>query len=125
MELVLSFVLFFSSSPPLLEVEDSLDRGATALYTLSLQEGTEYWLVLEAGEESDFDVIVAGREMNLEQFMNLPYREDFEYARTFACSEGSEPGAESFTLSAGYTGVYYVVVHDVAQRGGSYRLRVQ
>mgnify|MGYP000925291863 CR=1 FL=1 len=125
MEVLLSFVLFFSSSSPLLDVEESLDRGATALYTLSLQEGTEYWVVLEAGGGADFDVIVAGREMNLEQFMNLPYREDFEYARGFACSEGTEPGNESFTLSAGYTGIYYLVVHDIGQQGGSYRLRIR
>lgn len=128
MEFLLVFLLFFSSSPPLLDVEDSIERGGTALYTVSLQEGTEYWLVLDVrGEnpEADFDVIVAGREMNLEQFMNLPYREDFEYARSHQCASGSEQGAESFTLSAGYTGVYYIVVHDVGNRGGAYRLKLQ
>ncbi len=125
---VLVLFLFFSSSPPLLDVEDSLDRGATALYTVSLQEGTEYWIMLEAGSgssETDFDVIVAGREMNLEQFMNLPYREDFEYARSHACATGCEQGGESFTLSAQYTGVYYIVVHDAGQTGGTFRLKLQ
>ncbi len=128
MEFFLALFLFFSSSPPLLEVEDSLERGATALYTVSLQEGTEYWLVLEVMSEdveANFDVIVAGREMNLEQFMQLPYREDFEYARTHICASGTEPGGESFTLSALYTGVYYIVVHDSGQRGGSFRLKLQ
>lgn len=128
MEFALVFLIFFSSSPPLLDVEDSLDRGATALYTVSLQEGTQYWLVLEVHDEDsgvDFDLIVADREMNLEQFMNLPYREDFEYAHSHARAVGSEPGGESVTLSADYTGVYYIVVHDVGQRGGQYRLRLQ
>jgi hypothetical protein len=128
MDFLLVFLVFFSSSPPLLDVEDSLDRGATAIYSVSLQEGTEYWLVLEVrGTDSgaDFDVIVAGREMNLEHFMNLPYREDFEYAHGHACAAGTEPGNESLTLSADYTGVYYIVVHDVGQRGGSYRLKLQ
>ncbi len=128
MEFLLVFLLFFSSSPPLLDVEDSLERGGTALYTVSLQEGTEYWIVLEirgSSPEADFDVIVAGREMNLEQFMNLPYREDFELARTHRCASGEEQGSESFTLSADYTGVYYIVVHDVSNRGGNYRLKLQ
>lgn len=128
MNCILLFLLFFSSSPPLLEVEDSLERGATALYTVSLQEGTEYWITLDtAGGEpgTDFDVIVAGREMNLEQFMNLPYREDFEYARVHSCAAGNEQGDESFTLSALYTGVYYIVVHDTGQTGGTFRLKLQ
>lgn len=128
MKFILLFLLFFSSSPPLLEVEDSLDRGATALYTVSLQEGTEYWIMLEAengGSETDFDVIVAGREMNLEQFMNLPYREDFEYARSHSCAAGCEAGDESLTVSAQYTGVYYIVVHDAGQTGGTFRLKLQ
>jgi len=84
--------------------------------------------MLEAGSgssETDFDVIVAGREMNLEQFMNLPYREDFEYARSHACATGCEQGGESFTLSAQYTGVYYIVVHDAGQTGGTFRLKLQ
>ena len=114
-----------SESSPLLSTEDVLDRGATCLYTVSLVEGMSYWVVLDPLEEgSDFDVVVASHDMDLEQFMNLPYYEDYLLARDHAIAEGVERGGESFTLNAPYTGSAHVVVHDIGETGGSYSLRI-
>lgn len=110
---------------PMLEADDSLDRGATAVYTISLVEDLEYWLILELPDDrSDFDVVVASKEMDFDEFMNLPYYEDFLYAREFVMAEGIVEGAESFTLRAPYTGPFYIVIHDVGGTGGNYHLKV-
>lgn len=110
---------------PMLEADDNLDRGATAVYTISLVEELEYWLILELPDDrSDFDVVVASKEMDFDEFMNLPYYEDFLYAREFVTAEGIVEGAESFTLRAPYTGPFYIVIHDVGGTGGNYHLKV-
>ncbi len=114
-----------TESSPLLSTRDALDRGATCLYTVSLVEGMSYWVVLEPLEEAtDFDVVVASHEMDLDSFMGLPYYEDYLLAREYAIAEGIERGGESFTLSAPYTGTAHVVVHDIGETGGSYSLRI-
>jgi hypothetical protein len=115
----------FAATSPLLEADDSLDRGATAVYTISLVEELEYWMILELPDSrSDFDVVVASKEMDFDEFMNLPYYEDFLYAREFVMAEGIVEGPESFTLYAPYTGPFYIVIHDVGGTGGDYSLKV-
>jgi hypothetical protein len=113
------------ATTPLLEAEDSLDRGATAVYTISLVEELEYWVILELPDGgSDFDVVVASKDMDFDEFMNMPYYEDFIYARQFVIGEGIVEGPESFTLLAPYTGPFYIVIHDVGGTGGEYHLKV-
>lgn len=110
---------------PLLETEDHLDRGATVVYTVSLVEGIDYWVVLTCVEPaSDFDIVIASRDMDFDRFMALPYFEDFVYATEFALAAGSRQGSEDLTVSAPYTGVAYVVIHDTGETGGAYRLRI-
>jgi hypothetical protein len=114
-----------TATTPLLEADDSLDRGATAVYTISLAEELEYWVILELPDPgSDFDVVVASKEMDFDEFMNLPYYEDFLYAREYVVAEGIVEGPESFTLHAPYTGPFYIVIHDVGGTGGDYHLKV-
>jgi hypothetical protein len=123
--LIVVAALASTTSDPLLSTEDALDRGATCVYTVSLVEGMSYWVVLEpADEATDLDVVVASREMDMDRFMNLPYYEDYLLAREHAIAEGVEPGGESFTLEAPYTGSAHVVVHDIGETGGGYSLRI-
>ncbi len=120
----LSILLLLSSSP-LLESEDFLDRGTTAIYTISLVEGVDYWVLLNTDNpDADFDIVVASKEMDFDQFMMMPYYEDYIYAREFILAEGVNIGNESFTLSSTYTGPAYIVVHDIGETGGSYTLTV-
>jgi hypothetical protein len=118
-------LLILTGTTPLLETEDSLDRGTTVVYTVSMVEGIDYWVVLECIEPtSDFDIVVASREMDFDRFMSLPYFEDFLYAGDFALAAGSRQGSEDMTVSAPYTGVAYVIIHDTGETGGSYQLRI-
>lgn len=113
------------STEPLLSSTDVLDRGATTVYTLTVMEGTDYWIVLDCPPPpADFDVVVASREMDFDEFMSLPYYEDYIYAREFSISEGGSEGSESFTLTAPYTGPAFIVIHDIGETGGSYDLKV-
>ena len=113
------------ATSPLLEAEDDLDRGATAVYAITLVEELEYWLILEFPDaRTDFDVVVASKEMDFDEFMNLPYYEDFLYAAEHAVAEGVVEGPESFTLRAPYTGPFYIVIHDIGGSGGAYHLKV-
>ncbi len=113
-------------SDPILQAQDDLSRGATAVYTITVMDDTSYWIILECDDpRADMDVVVASRDMDFEEFMSLPYYEDFQYAREFSLAEGMEDGAsESFTLTAPYTGPAYIVVYDIGETGGSYELKV-
>jgi len=114
-----------AASDPLLSVDDTLARGATAVYTITICEGIDYWVLLgSASAQSNFDVVVASRDMDFDQFMSLPYYEDYQYARGFAIAEGAEPAGESFTVTAPYTGPAYIVIHDTGSSGGEYELKV-
>jgi hypothetical protein len=113
------------TTTPLLSSSDDLDRGATAVYTLTIVQGTDYWIVLDCpAPPADFDVCVASREMDFDSFMNMPYYDDFLYAGGFALASGSAEGGESFSLTAPYTGPAYVVIHDIGETGGEYELKV-
>ena len=61
---VLFLVLLTSLSTPLplLDAEDSIARGATAMYTISLEEGLEYWVLLNFDEGMDLDIPVAEKK---------------------------------------------------------------
>ena len=119
---VLATVL--ATPAPLLEAEDFIARGATAMYTVTLEEGLEYWVLLTFEEGMDLDVLVASDEMNYEQFIQIPYFEDYMYAREFVISEGATEGEEDFVLTAPYTGTAYLIIHDIGETGGEYNLRL-
>ncbi|NLP06203.1 hypothetical protein GX411_09670 [Candidatus Fermentibacteria bacterium] len=121
--LALSLVM---QSDPLLYADDDLSRGATAVYTITVIHDTSYWIILECENPgADMNVVVASRDMDFDEFMSLPYYEDYQYARGFSLAEGLEDGpSESFTLTAPYTGPAYIVVHDIGETGGSYELKV-
>jgi len=127
MNTALIFLLISVSTPdPLLEAEDSIDRGATAMYAISLEEGCEYWVLLEfdQSQNMDLDLVVASEEMDYQQFLQMPYFEDYMYARGFALGEGATNGPEDFVLTSPYTGTAYVIVHDIGETGGNFHLRV-
>ncbi|OPL18609.1 MAG: hypothetical protein AVO35_04565 [Candidatus Aegiribacteria sp. MLS_C] len=122
---IFSFLMALTATPPpLLEAEDVLARGATAMYTITLEEGLDYWVLLSCAEGMDLDVIVASDEMEYDRFIQLPYFEDYVYAREFAISEGATDGGEDFVITAPYTGTAYIIVHDIGETGGEYDLRV-
>jgi len=120
--LILTTVI--STPPPLLEAEDTIARGATAMYTLTLEEGLDYWVLLNFEEGMDLDIIIASNEMDYDQFIQMPYFEDYMYARDFAIAEGSTEGTEDFVLTAPYTGTAYIVINDIGETGGEYNLRI-
>ena len=120
--LILAFSL--STPPPLLEAEDTIARGATAMYTISLEEGLDYWILLIFEDRMDLDIIIASDEMNYDEFIQLPYFEDFLYARAFAIAEGATEGTEDLVLTAPYTGTAYIIIHDIGETGGEYHLRL-
>jgi len=113
-----------STPPPLLEAEDTIARGATAMYTISLEEGLEYWVLLNFEARMDLDIIIASDEMNYDEFIQLPYFEDYMYARGFAIAEGATDGTEDLVLTAPYTGTAYIIIHDIGETGGDYHLRL-
>jgi hypothetical protein len=120
-----AFVIL-SAASPLLDVNDTIDRGATAVYTVSLDNDTVYWVTLESVEEqTNLDVTAASSEMDFEHFMNLPYGEDFVYALDFAVVSGIEPGNESITLPAENSSLVYLIVHDTGGNGGQFTLKIQ
>lgn len=123
-----SLVLLLSAmtgSDPLLSADDTLARGATAVYTITICEGVDYWVILDcANSQANFDVVVASRDMDFDEFMGLPYYEDYQFALGFSLAEGSEPSSESFTLTSPYTGPAYIVIHDIGTTGGDYELKV-
>ncbi len=120
------FLVSLSSPAPLLDVDDNISRGATAMYTISLDEGYEYWILLEFDETDrmDLDIIVASDEMDYNNFIQMPYFEDYIYARDFSLVEGNSEGVEDLILTAPYTGTAYIIVHDIGETGGDYHLRV-
>ncbi len=113
-----------ATPPPLLEAEDTIARGATAMYTISLEEGLDYWILLNFEDRMDLDIIIASDEMNYDEFIQLPYFEDFMYARGFAIAEGATEGTEDLVLTAPYTGTAYIIIHDIGETGGEYHLRL-
>ncbi len=119
-------LMILAASSPLLDVTDSIDRGGTAVYTVSLEEGTVYWIILQSPDGStDLNISASSNDMDFEHFMNLPYREDFIYALDFAIAAGLEEGDESVTLPAAYSGPVYIVVHDAGGSGGEFILKIQ
>ncbi|MCK5116595.1 MAG: hypothetical protein KAR44_08330 [Candidatus Aegiribacteria sp.] len=120
--LILAFSL--STPEPLLEAEDTIARGATAMYTISLEDGLDYWILLNFEDRMDLDIIIASDEMNYDEFIQLPYFEDFMYARAFAIAEGATEGTEDLVLTAPYTGTAYIIIHDIGETGGEYHLRL-
>lgn len=122
---ILATFCIVASASPLLSAEDNMQPGATCIYTVSMVEGMDYWVLLRLDRaEQDFDLVVASREMDLDRFMSLPYREDYHYAREHAIAEGIREGPEDFTLTAPYTGTAYLVIHDVGETGGGYLLEL-
>lgn len=121
-----AILLVLSASSPLLDVTDTMDRGATAVYTVSLDDETVYWITLQSVDsQTNFDIVTATSEMDFDHFMNLPYREDFLYALGFAIITGLEEGDESVTLPAQSSGMVYVIVHDTGGNGGLFSLKIQ
>ncbi|MCK5785601.1 MAG: hypothetical protein KAH54_03475 [Candidatus Sabulitectum sp.] len=122
---ICGIVLLLTASSPLLNVTDTMDRGATAVYTVSLDAETVYWITLESVDgQTNFDVVTASCEMDFEHFMNLPYGEDFLHALEFAIVSGTESGNESITLFTESSGMVYVVVHDAGGNGGVFALKI-
>ena len=120
-----TILIALSASSPLLDVTDSINRGATAVYTVSLDNETVYWVILESSNgQTNFDLLTASCEMDFDHFMNLPYGEDFLYALDFAIVAGLEPGDESVTLSNDNSGLVYVIVHDTGGNGGEFSLKI-
>lgn len=117
--------LILAASSPLLEVTDSMDRGGTAVYTVSLDSDTVYWVILESvDDQTNFDIVTASDELDFDVFMNLPYGEDFIYALEFAIVSGLETGNESVTLPSQDSGPVYVIVHDTGGNGGIFSLKI-
>jgi len=121
---ILTVLSLISTPPPILEAEDTIDRGATAMYTITLTEGLEYWVLLNFDEGMDLDVVVVSDGMDYDMFIQMPYFEDYMYAREFAIAEGATEGQEDFILTAPYTGTAYIILHDIGETGGEYDLRV-
>ncbi|GEM_PF-435580 len=123
---VIAFLAAVSTPPPLLQAEDTISRGATVMYTISLEEGLEYWILLTFDETSgmDLDMLVSSDEMDYESFIQTPFYEDYVYAREFAIAEGATEGTEDFILTAPYTGTAYIIIHDIGETGGEYNLRI-
>jgi len=115
-----------ATPPPLMQAEDCIDRGATVMYTMSLEEGLDYWVLLTFDETGgrDMDILIAGDGMDYDRFLQLPFYEDYMYARGFAVAEGATEGTEDFVLTAPYTGTFYIVIHDIGETGGDYNLRI-
>lgn len=120
----LILVTSLSTPLPLLDAEDSIARGATAMYTISLEEGLDYWILLSFEGRMDLDIIIASNEMNYDEFIRMPYFEDYMYARGFAIAEGATEGTEDLILTAPYTGTAYIIIHDIGETGGDYHLRL-
>lgn len=122
--LVMSLLILLSTPAPLLEARDSISRGATAMYTMTLEEGLEYWVLLSLEDGMDLDLLVASSEMDYDRFIQLPYFEDYMYAREYAITEGATEGSEDLVFTAPYTGTVYIIIHDIAETGGEYDLKL-
>lgn len=122
--LAISMLALLSTPAPLLEAEDSIARGATAMYTMTLEEGLEYWVILSFEDGMDLDLLVASSEMDYDRFIQMPYFEDYMYAREFAITEGATEGSEDLVFTAPYTGTVYIIIHDIAETGGEYDLKL-
>ena len=122
--LFLIFLAVSATPAPLLEAEDSIARGATAMYTMTLEEGLEYWVLLKFEDGMDLDILVASDEMDYDEFIQMPYFEDYMYARGFAIAEGATEGEEDLVLTAPYTGTVYIIIHDIGETGGEYDLKL-
>lgn len=120
----LILITSISTPPPLLEAEDTIARGATAMYTITLEEGLDYWVLMDFEDGMDLDIIIASNEMDYDEFIQLPYFEDYMYAREFAIAEGATEGTEDLVLTAPYTGTAYIIINDIGETGGDYHLRV-
>ncbi len=119
-----ALLTMISTPPSILEAEDTIDRGATVMYTITLEEGMDYWVLLNFQDGMDLDVVVASDEMDYDRFIQLPYLEDYMYARDFAIAEGATEGTEDFVLTAPYTGTAYIIIHDIGETGGDYNLKI-
>lgn len=122
--LVISMLTLLSTPAPLLEAEDTIARGATAMYTMTLEEGLEYWVLLSFEDGMDLDLLVASNEMDYDRFIQMPYFEDYMYAREYAITEGATEGSEDLVFTAPYTGTVYIIIHDIAETGGEYDLKL-
>jgi hypothetical protein len=115
-----------ATPPPIMQAEDTMDRGATVMYTITLEEGLDYWILLTFDETGgrDMDILMASDDMDYDNFLQLPFYEDYMYARGFALAEGATEGSEDFVLTSPYTGTVYIVIHDIGETGGDYNLRI-
>lgn len=126
MVFVYTFLLSLLASSPLLDASDCIDRGATAIYSVSLDGETVYWLTLESVDgNSNLDVSVSSEDMIFDDFMNLPYGEDFHYSLEYAIVSGLEEGDESVTIPALPPGLVHIIVHDTGGNGGNFLLKIQ
>ncbi len=117
-------LMLVTTPDPILQADDVIDRGATVMYTITLTEGLEYWVLLSCEAGTDIDVVVASDEMDYDEFIKLPYFEDYMYARNFAIAESATEGGEDFVVTAPYTGMAYIILHDIGETGGEYHLKV-
>lgn len=126
MTIFCALLMTLTTSSPLLDVTDTIPRGGTVVYNVSLGDETVYWIILQSlGSTTDLNISVSSSEMDFEHFMNLAYREDFLYALEYSIQAGLEEGDESFTLSSDYSGPVFVVVHDMGGGGGEFTLKIQ
>lgn len=119
-------LLMFSTTPPLLNVTDTMARGATAVYTVSVNDETLYQILLESvNNETNFDIVTSSSEMDFDHFMSLPYGDDFLYALEFSIAAGQSDGDESLTIPARNSGLVYVIIHDTGGNGGLFKLLIK
>jgi len=122
------FAMIFTLSSPYvtLDASDYLAPGTTAVYPITFEEGREYWIVLDFDTDLvvDLDIVISSNEMDYEQFMMLPYYEDYMYAIEFSIAEGCTEGTEDFLVTGPYTGAVYLVIHDIGGTGGDYHFKV-
>ena len=121
---LLIFAAAVSTPQPLLEAEDTIARGTTVMYSITLEEGLDYWVLLNFEDGMDLDIIIASDEMDYDEFIQLPYFEDYMYAREFSISEGATEGTEDLVITSPYTGTVYIIIHDIGETGGEYHLRL-
>ena len=67
---------------------------------------------------------MASDDMDYDSFLQLPFYEDYMYARDFAIAEGATEGTEDLVVTAPYTGTVYIIIHDIGETGGDYNLRI-
>ena len=115
-----------TSSSITLQSSDYLAPGTTAVYPITFEEGREYWIILDfdTSTVNNFDLVVSSNEMDYEQFMMLPYYEDYLYAMEFSIAQGCMAGTEDLVVTGPYTGAVYLIIHDIGGTGGDYHFKV-